>query len=220
MACGPGPEDLNTLQADAHILLPRLFHCRPQVQGHVVAKHSEKIQIGFSRIGRQKAAPHRPEIRRCGSCRPPPRRAAHTAPAEAVHLPLQGTESASFRGLRSSHRRVLLLAEHRKRRHPSGQFESRPDNRRLRSVNVRLAVERRKILSQAGGILRVAQHQEAVRLQRIEHGAHNALLQALAQIDQQIPATDQIHPGERRVGGEIVSREDAALPQGTGNLVS
>ena len=52
-----GAEHLDTFQAYAHILLPRLFKSRPQVQGHVVPQHPEQIQFCFARVGSQ-ITPH------------------------------------------------------------------------------------------------------------------------------------------------------------------
>ena len=39
----------------------------------------------------------------------------------------------------------------------------------------------------------------------------DALLQRLCQIDEQIPAADEVDPGERRIGGHVLFRKQAHL---------
>src|ERR1039458_6600164 len=83
-----------------------------------------------------------------------------------------------------------------------------------------LAIERSKILREASRSLSAAEQQTAVGMQRLEQGMDHAFLQGGFQIDQQIPATDQIHSGKRGVGGEVLRGENAAIPDKAGNLMS
>ncbi len=63
-------------------------------------------------------------------------------------------------------------------------------------------------------------NEASVRLQRIAKCGDDALLQRRREIDQEIPATDQIHPRQRGIFGDVVPRKNAHLANGAADLVA
>jgi hypothetical protein len=76
-------------------------------------------------------------------------------------------------------------------------------------VQLELAVLGLEELPARPHALRRAEPEDALGLERIVQDRHDALLQRRLQVDQQVPAADQVHPRERRVGEGVVPREYA-----------
>ena len=74
-------------------------------------------------------------------------------------------------------------------------------------------VEWREQVGLPGDALRQPQEQVPARLQGVVEGGQNALLQGGIEVDQQVPAGDQVEPREGRILDEIVRREQAHLPE-------
>ena len=55
------------------------------------------------------------------------------------------------------------------------------------------------------------EHQESRHVERVMEGRQDPPLQRRGHVDQDIAATDQIHMRERRIGGDVLAREDAAI---------
>jgi hypothetical protein len=87
-------------------------------------------------------------------------------------------------------------------------------------VNLVLLVHQREQILERSQAFRRPQHQIAAWLQGIEKRGNGALLQNRAEINQQIPAADQIQVGKGRVLNDILSGEYAQFPDGFVDLVS
>src|SRR5262249_8066930 len=80
-------------------------------------------------------------------------------------------------------------------------------------------VHRQEQVGERANRLGGAQQQEAARIQPVvQHGQH-ALLQGHVEIDQDVPATDQVEPGEGRIDGQVVPGEDAQIAHRLADLV-
>ena len=55
------------------------------------------------------------------------------------------------------------------------------------------------------------QDQESRYVERVMEGRQHPLLQRRGHVDQDIAATDEIHMRERRIGGQVLASEDAAI---------
>src|SRR6185295_13875779 len=66
--------------------------------------------------------------------------------------------------------------------------------------------------------LRRAEHQEPVRLQRIVEDGNHPLLKRKAEVDQHVPAGQEVEPREGRILDDVLPREDAEVADGLGNL--
>ena len=70
------------------------------------------------------------------------------------------------------------------------------------------------------GRFRVAKEQDAVFAQREMEQRDDLRLCFRAQVDQEVPAGNQVEPRERRVGQEVLYREDHRRAQLGSNLVA
>src|SRR5262249_43840855 len=68
--------------------------------------------------------------------------------------------------------------------------------------------------------LRTPEHEKTVRVQCEMKDGDQSLLQNRAQVDQQIPATDQVDAGERRVLHRVLLRKEADLVDGLRDLIA
>ena len=84
----------------------------------------------------------------------------------------------------------------------------RLNRRRLLGINLVLPVHRLKKVGKTADGLRCAQQQEPSGLERKMKRGHRFLLRARLEIDQHVAATDEVYARERRVGGEVLPRED------------
>ena len=80
-------------------------------------------------------------------------------------------------------------------------------------VDLVLLVHRLEQVGEAADRFRCAQEQEPSGLERVVERGERLLLQARLEIDQQVPATDEIHARERRVADEVLPREHDHLAQ-------
>ena len=87
-------------------------------------------------------------------------------------------------------------------------------------VDLVFLVDQREQVLERSQAFRRPQHQVPARFQGIVKSGNGALLQNGAEIDQQIPATDQVQIGERRVLDDILLCENAHFPDGFMDLVS
>src|SRR5689334_23923269 len=76
-----------------------------------------------------------------------------------------------------------------------------------------LFVRRLKQIGKPADRFRRAQKQESVWFERVMKSGHRLLLQTRLEIDQQVAATDQVHPREWRIADHILPREYDALAQ-------
>ena len=65
-----------------------------------------------------------------------------------------------------------------------------------------------------------AENQEAGRVERIVEHRYEALLRGGAEVDEHVPAQDEVQTGEGRVVGDILFGEDAHLPQAFLDLIA
>lgn len=86
-----------------------------------------------------------------------------------------------------------------------------PRHRPLQVDLVRAVHEVEEIAVLSHGFRR-AEHEEPRRLERVMEDREDALLERRRQVDQHVPAGDQVEVRERRVGGEVLPREDAHVP--------
>ncbi len=68
--------------------------------------------------------------------------------------------------------------------------------------------------------LRASQQQIAVRVQSVVKCGQHLLLERDAQIDQKIAATNEIHPGERRIAGDVLNRKDTNIAHLLADLIA
>ena len=68
--------------------------------------------------------------------------------------------------------------------------------------------------------LGISHQQEPALFQGIVEDRNDLLLQNGTEINQHIPATDQIHAGEGRIAEDILAREDAHVANRLGNLIA
>src|SRR5215813_13604127 len=70
------------------------------------------------------------------------------------------------------------------------------------------------------GSLRVAQPENPRRVEGVMQQRQDLFLQDRLEVDQQVAATDQIHPREWWVGDDVLSREDAHVAERLANAVT
>ena len=80
-------------------------------------------------------------------------------------------------------------------------------------------VDRREQLGRRVGRLARAQEQPAAGDERVVEQLEHAALEPALEVDQQVPARDQVEPGERRVLEQAVRGEQDPLAQALGHLV-
>ena len=68
--------------------------------------------------------------------------------------------------------------------------------------------------------LRRPQQQDARGQQGVVEQRHHPLLHAGLEVDEHVPAADQVHAAERRIPGQVVPREDAHVADGLEDLVA
>ena len=59
-----------------------------------------------------------------------------------------------------------------------------------------------------------------MRIQRVVENRDHLLLHRRAEIDQHVAATDEVHLRERRIGDDILPREDTDIPDGLADAVA
>ena len=103
----------------------------------------------------------------------------------------------------------------------------RPDEARGRArgaslflVDLVFLVDQREQVLERSQAFRRPQHQIPSMFQGVVKSGNGSLLQNGAEVDQQIPATDHVQVGERRVLDDILLCEDAHFPDGFMDLVS
>ncbi len=74
----------------------------------------------------------------------------------------------------------------------------------LAPIELRLAVEHRKQVAKLANAFRCPEKQQATRIEYVVEQGDELLLQLRAHIDQQVPATDQIDPGEWRIPDHVL----------------
>ena len=95
---------------------------------------------------------------------------------------------------------------------PDRQVKRR-GRRGLLGEDLVLLVHRLEEIGEAADRFRGAQEQEPAGLERVVERGQHLLLQARLEIDQQVAATDEVHARERRIGDEVLPREDHHLAQ-------
>src|ERR1039458_9780681 len=78
----------------------------------------------------------------------------------------------------------------------------------LALIQLRFAVERGKKTAKLAHRLRSAQEEKTARVERVVEQGNERLLQVLADIDQQVAATDQVEFGKRRVFDHVLLGKD------------
>ena len=68
--------------------------------------------------------------------------------------------------------------------------------------------------------LRASQQKIAIRIQRIVERGQHFLLERDAQIDEKITATDEIHPGEGWILGDVLHRKDTKISHLLADLIA
>ena len=81
----------------------------------------------------------------------------------------------------------------------------------LLAVDAQLLVDQREQVALRADGLGLAEHQEAVRLERVVEHREQLPLQLRVQVDEDVAAEDQVEPRERRIPGEVLAREDAQV---------
>ena len=74
-------------------------------------------------------------------------------------------------------------------------------------------------VAETADVLRRAQEQEPLGVERVVQQRHDALLEGGVHVDQHVAAADQVEAAERRVGGQVVPGEDAQLADRLADLV-
>ena len=89
----------------------------------------------------------------------------------------------------------------------------RPCGRGSLRVDAVLRFRQLEEVREAAHGLRRAEQQKAVRVQRVVENRDHALLHRRAEIDQHVPATDEVHFREGRIRHDILPRKDAEIAQ-------
>src|SRR6266852_197412 len=92
-----------------------------------------------------------------------------------------------------------------------GRHQRNPRNAGLARVNLVLLVYKLKQAGMRTDRLRRAQHQEAVGIEGVMENRHHAVLQAGAEVDQDVAAADQVQFREGWIVGDIVAGEYAGI---------
>jgi hypothetical protein len=69
-------------------------------------------------------------------------------------------------------------------------------------------------IGERSNAFRASQKQKAVRIERVMKNRDHLSLQNRVQVNQYVPATNQLHVGKRRVGKEVLARKNAHVPNG------
>ena len=93
---------------------------------------------------------------------------------------------------------------------PAGR--GRPDRGRQPTGDPVLGIRRPEEFLVVRHALRRAEEQIPARPERVMEQGDELLLEVRPQVDQQVPARDQVEAGERRVVDQVVEREQAELP--------
>ena len=83
-----------------------------------------------------------------------------------------------------------------------------------------LRVDRLEQLAVGADVLGRTQKQKTSHLQSVVQYRQDALLQRIIQVDEQIPATDQVEVAKRGVRDHVVAGEDAQFPHQLADLVA
>ena len=87
-------------------------------------------------------------------------------------------------------------------------------------VELRFALQRREEVGKAADGLRVPQKQEAAGIQTVVKERQQFFLQLRGQVDQQVPAAQDVELGEGRIHDEVLRGKDHHLPDGLADLVA
>jgi hypothetical protein len=90
----------------------------------------------------------------------------------------------------------------------------------LLAVDLRVLVDRVELVEQAAGVLARPEEKEPPGLQREVEERQDGLLRVRLEVDQQVPAGDQVEPRERRVADQVVRREHDALAERLRDLIA
>ena len=93
-----------------------------------------------------------------------------------------------------------------------GRAGRRADGRREPLAEPVLGVHRAEQVPVGGDRLGRPEEQVPARPQGVVEQGDQLLLQVRPEVDEQVPARDQVEPGERRVADQVVAREQAQLP--------
>ena len=96
----------------------------------------------------------------------------------------------------------------------------RPQGRPEPAVEPRFALQRREEVGKAADGLRVPQKQEAAGIQTVVKQRQQLFLQLRGQVDEQVPAAQDVELGEGRIHDEVLRGKDHHLPDGLADLVA
>src|SRR5260370_2542071 len=95
----------------------------------------------------------------------------------------------------------------------SRKVEVQPGCGRFSAINLVLPIHQLKqVRGRANDAFRRPQHQKSPWLQRIMKDGHDPFLQNRLEVDQHVPATDDVDPRKRRILEKIVPSETTTIP--------
>ena len=205
--------ELHALLAGRHGVAARLVDGLAQRHQEPLAHHLGKVEGGLTVRVLQEGIRVAAELQDVEAL-------VHDHAGRAVADEEQPVRFPRHIGVRSRPRR-----EERFRRWPlfgraGDEVEMGRDGGRLAAVDPVLLVqdgeEGRHLADALGG----AEHQEPGRRERVVKRREHPFLQPGFQVDQHVPAADEVHARERRVPSEVVAREHAHLADGLADLMA
>src|ERR1700723_1785 len=208
----------NSLFGDRNRILARFFKQRSQFVEQAWARHFEQVQTGPAAGKFQEAAGLPPAL--------------HDLQIVAHHhggRDIPGQQQTIGFALHIDRRlgRFVFLAfmnrphQHALRVLPDRQPERGRRRHRFLPVNLALAVyEIENFRARSEQAFAIPDQQKPVFFQSVVENRNNPLLESGTQIDQNIPATDQVHARERRIVEYILPRENAYITNRFRNLIS
>lgn len=210
------PLDADVLLARGLVLFPSLIDRAAQRQHQAIAGHLQHVEARLAGGRLQERAGRTAELQDLKLGVHEHSRRRELADGDAVGLALCIELAA-----RTLRRLLPTRPLHRSARTRDGRLVAifldrqmkRQDRRRLLRVDLVLPVHRLEEVGEAADGLRRAQQQVPSGLERVVKRGHRLLLPARFEIDQEVAAADEVHARERRVGDEVLTREDHHVPQ-------
>jgi hypothetical protein len=102
---------------------------------------------------------------------------------------------------------------------PAGEVRVHLGLRRPAPIDLVLAVGEGEQRFEATHSLRLAEDEHAAWDEGVVERSKDSLLQRRSEVDEEVAATDEVDARERRIAGDVVAGEDAAIPQQPANVV-
>jgi hypothetical protein len=203
----PLESDTQALHPDLLVLLLRLLDSGTNAWDQPLAEHLQQVEGGF--------AGRRTEIEIGLS---PELQDVEVTVDEHARRSVSREENPIRFAVHIRHRLARLSSLLSARLHPCrgmashDRVESRPRGAGLPHIHPLLRVLRLEQVAIRSEGLRMSQPQDAVWLERVVQSADHLLLRRRLQVDEQVAAADEIHPGERRIGQNVVPGEHRRVP--------